>query len=68
MMSKVCCGLHQEYTLYFTYYKNVNYCYYYNYCVYPREAAASTTILSISAIVRYACTRAIPATIANNCH
>ena len=30
MMSKVCCGLHQEYTLYFTYYKNVNYCYYYD--------------------------------------
>ena len=30
MMSKVWCGLHQEYTLYFTYYKNVNYCYYYN--------------------------------------
>ena len=29
MMSKVWCGLHQEYTLYFTYYKDVNYCYYY---------------------------------------
>ena len=27
MMSKVWCGLHQVYTLY---YKNVNYCYYYN--------------------------------------
>ena len=47
-MSKVCCGLHQEYTLYFTYYKNVNYCYYYNYCDDDENNDGVATIIIIT--------------------